>query len=66
MLRFMKDAGPLRDLRLSRAERRAARAERAAEARLRAERDYVHHGEKIRAAADARRQRDVGGGPWGG
>jgi hypothetical protein len=43
----------------TRAEWRAVRAERAAEARLRAERDYVHHGEKIRAAAEARQQRDA-------
>jgi hypothetical protein len=66
MLRFSKTAGRLRALPRTRAEWRAARAERAAEARIRAERDYVHHGEKIRAAAEARQQRDVSGGPWGG
>jgi hypothetical protein len=47
----------LRELRMPRDERRAAQAEREAEAQLRRERDDPHMAERIRArtAAEARR-----------
>ena len=66
MLSIRELAQSIRDLRLPKDERRAAKAERAVEARMRAERDFVHGSEKRRTAADAERQRHVGGGPRGG
>lgn len=53
----------LRDLRLPREERKAARQERRAEEVLRSQRDNVAHSETARKAAiEAERQRDRGGG----
>jgi hypothetical protein len=54
----------LRELRLPRAERRAAKAERAVEARMRAERDDPLISQRLAArnAAEARRHMNM---PWG-
>ena len=55
----------LRELRLPRDERRAARAERAVEARMRAERDDPLIAQRLAArnAAEARRHTNMS--PWG-
>lgn len=66
MIRLRDLAASVGDLRLPKDERPAAKAERAEEARIRRERDYVHHSEKARAAADAERHRYGGGGGSGG
>lgn len=54
----------LRTLMLPRDERRAARAERRAEARMRRERDNEHSAERRAAAAKAEAWRERGGGAW--
>jgi hypothetical protein len=65
MHRLRQLRAALRDLRLPKADRKAARAERAAEARIQAEREYVHDSDRRHAAADAERRRHgvYGGGP---
>jgi hypothetical protein len=64
-----REAAPvrmLRELTLSRDERRAARAERQAEEAIRRERDNTHSAERRAAAVEAERRRysgfDGGGG----
>ena len=52
MERLRELAASIPDLRLPKDERGAAKAERAEEARIRRERDYVHHREKAHAAAE--------------
>jgi hypothetical protein len=54
----------LRELRMPRAERAAARAERRAEEAMRRERDNRHSAERRAAAIEAERRRYPAG--WGG
>ena len=65
MRRLRQFTASLGDLRLPKAERQAAKAERAEEARIRTERDHVRHAETRAAAAEAERRRYGGGGAGG-
>jgi hypothetical protein len=56
----------LRFMMLPRNERAAARAERAAEARMRSERDNEHSAERRAARAEAESWRDRHGEAWSG
>jgi len=65
MRRMRRLTASLGDLRLPKDERRAARGERADQARIRAERDHLHHDLSRRAAAEAEHRRYGGGGTSG-